>query len=98
MQCMNPKKTLLIKHLQSVIYLSEAKSSILIYTHNSHPVELSDSKLTYTDLFTGLRNTIMLRDVRNISIDDLKAKHTTLLPSQYKNLFNTNIISTIKGY
>lgn len=93
------ERTLLRDKLHSVIYLNYSTGhSCIIYTHASDTVDITDTSLTYTDLFTGLRNKIMMREISRLSIDDLKGKHTTLLPHQYKTLFHSNILESTHSY
>lgn len=91
------EKIFIRENLQSIILVRLKKGDkLIIHTSILDSVIINDEKIEYTDLFTGLRNTIIIRDnVTNISEDNLKPKHTTMLPKAHQNLFNQNALQLL---
>jgi hypothetical protein len=87
------EKEFLRNHLDAVyIVISLKGNQRVIHTSKS---TLSDSKLTYTDLFTGLEHNIMLASVRDIVKDDLAPKSTTLLIKTHSDILKEKPLQTI---
>lgn len=87
------EKEFLRNHLDAVyIVIPLNGNQRVIHTSKS---TLSDSKLTYTDLFTGLEHNIMLASVRDIVKDDLAPKSTTLLIKTHSDILKEKPLQTI---
>lgn len=85
-------------NLQSIIIVNYTSGhKTVIHTSNADDVICNDHILEYTDLFTGLRNTILLAgNVLGVSQDNMQPKFATLLPAPHVDLFNQGSIRQIK--
>lgn len=87
------EKEFLRNHLEAVyIVIPLSGNQRVIHTSAS---TLTDRKLTYTDLFTGLEHNIMLASVRDIVKDDLAPKSTTLLIGTHSDILKEKPLQII---
>lgn len=92
----NKEHELLSNDLNSIIlisYDSNSNNVTRIYTSRQGTTVIDANQLKYRDVYTGLFHIINITNVKGITVDDLKVKHTTLLPANYSDILTTKYIS-----